>query len=185
MSPSGYRLIGGRGVGLGSQALRFVVVSKKARKHQPVLMQVLRGGYTYDPKRNYIGTTYPHLRPAFKDGFYEHPVDSFLYGVIAFASPDPARDAGQLRTPDALREATKLLTRMGMIPVIPRGEDPQLWATKILEARAKSERERAEARARKAFQRDVPEEEFQKQLRAMQRGQPGFRRERASRGGYH
>ena len=91
---------------------------------------------------------YPHLRPAFKNGFYEHPVDSFLYGVITFAPPDPARDAGLLRSPGSVREATKLLTRMGMVPVIPRGEDPELWATKIFEARAKAERERAEAKTR-------------------------------------
>src|SRR5687767_5451744 len=88
---------------------RFVIVSRKGPKPQPVMLQAMRSGYIYDPKRNYIGTTYPHLRPAFKDGFYEHPCDSFLYGIIAFASPDPARDAGHVRTQDAVREAIKLL----------------------------------------------------------------------------
>jgi hypothetical protein len=139
---------------------RFVIVGKKGRRHQPVMQQAMQSGYIYDPKRNYIGTAYPHLRPAFKDGFYEHPCDSFLYGVIAFAPPDPAREAGVLRTPDAIREAIKIYQRAGMVPMIPNGTDPAQWAAKVLEARACADRARESRRARREAEReDVRREE--------------------------
>jgi hypothetical protein len=133
---------------------RFVVVSKKGPKHQQIMLEAFRSGYIYDHKRNYLGTTYPHLRPAKKDGFYEHPCDTFLYGVIAFAPSDPAREAGVLRTGSAIKEATRLMQQMGMVPSIPLGEDPEMWARAFLAARAQSDRERLDARARKAAQRD-------------------------------
>ena len=133
---------------------RFVIVGKKGRRHQPVMHQAMSHGYIYDPKRNYIGTNYPHLRPAFKDGFYEHPCDSFLYGVIAFAPADPAKDAGILRTPDAIREAVKIYERAGMTPMIPSGTDPGQWAARVLESRARAARQREEARARREANRD-------------------------------
>jgi len=78
----------------------------------------------------------------------------FLYGVIAFAPADPARDAGILRTPDAIREAVKLFEKAVMYAVIPRGTDPTAWAAKILEARARAERVREETRARRAAERE-------------------------------
>jgi hypothetical protein len=43
-----------------------------------ILKTAFAAGYVCDGKRNYIGTAYPHLRPPKKDGFYEHPCDSFL-----------------------------------------------------------------------------------------------------------
>jgi hypothetical protein len=163
---------------------RFVIVNKKGRRYQPVMQQAMQSGYIYDPKRNYIGTNYPHLRPAFKDGFYEHPMDSALYGVIAFAPADPAKDAGVLRTPDAIREAIKIYERAGMTPMLPTGSDPAQWAAKVLEARSKADRARQEARAhREAEREDLHREDAL--LRRIEQNASGARRPVVGqRGGY-
>ena len=55
---------------------RFLVVSRTGRQSTPVLQRMFAGGYTYDPKRNYYGTAYPHVRPPLKDGWYEHSADT-------------------------------------------------------------------------------------------------------------
>jgi len=69
-------------------------VSRKKRMHQPVMQRLFGGGYVYDRKRSYQGTTYPHLRPPKKDGWFEHPADSLSYNVIVFEPPDTAAQAG-------------------------------------------------------------------------------------------
>ena len=94
------------------------------------------------------------MRKTAKEGFYEHPCDALMYTVTAFAPPDPAAEVSLLWHEDVIRQATKLLARAGMTPTIPRGEDPETWARAILAARAKSDRERDEARAARARQQD-------------------------------
>ena len=150
---------------------RFVLVSRKGRRHQPVLQKAFEGGWTYDLKRNYIGTAYPHLRPTAKDGFYEHPCDSTCYNVTAFAPPDPAAEVGLLRHESAVRQACKLLERAGTTPTIPRGEAPEVWARAILAARAKADRERDEDRALRARQKD--HDPYDDRLRARVRSRVG------------
>jgi hypothetical protein len=132
---------------------RFMLVTAKGRRSLPVLQTALEGGYTYDPKRNYQGTTYPHLRPPFKDGFYEHPSDTLLYGVTAFAPSEPFAQAGIVRSPHSIRRAQRLLREQGHAA----DDDRQVraMAREIMEAVAKQERERAERAALKRAQRDT------------------------------
>lgn len=130
---------------------RFVIVGGE-EVERPILRTAFAAGYVYDGKRNYIGTTYPHLRPPKKDGFYEHPCDSFLYNVTAFAPPDAAALAGIVRNRSAERQARKALEAAGYGD--PRDGDVQKMAREILAARLQNGLEKAAGKALRRAQRD-------------------------------
>jgi hypothetical protein len=136
---------------------RFVIVGGDAPVDRPVLKDAFAAGYVYDNKRNYIGTTYPHLRPPKKDGFYEHRADSFLYNVTAFAPADAAALAGVVRNPSAEREARKILARAGRLDAAEA--DVSKMAQELIDARVKQELAKRETRALRIAQRD-PGESF-------------------------
>lgn len=131
---------------------RFVIVSADERTERPILKNAFAAGYVYDSKRNYIGTTYPHLRPPKKDGFYEHPADSFLYSVTAFAPQDAAALAGLVRNPVAERQARKALELAGF----PDASDVDItkMATQVLQSRVQNQQEKAALKALRRAQRD-------------------------------
>jgi hypothetical protein len=87
-----------------------------------------------------------------KDGFYEHPADSFLYNVTTFAPPDAAALAGAVRHPGAERDARRLLERTGHHDAA--AVDVTKMATQILMARARNAEEKAEWKALRRAQRD-------------------------------
>lgn len=134
---------------------RFVLVSATARRSLPVMQTALEGGYTYDPKRDYHGTQYPHLRPPFKDGFYEHPADTLLYLVTAFAPADPLYAAGIARNPHSVAEARRLLRQRGLDDTDER--EIRTLASEIQAAQFAQDRERAERAALRAAQVDHDE----------------------------
>jgi hypothetical protein len=131
---------------------RFVLVSEKAKRNLPVLQTALEGGYTYDPKRDYIGTTYPHLRPPFKDGFYEHPADTLGYLVTAFSPPEPLAAAGIVRNPSAERKARRILREGGFDEAAE--PDVRRLAADIVRARQEREQTRLARQELQRAQRD-------------------------------
>jgi hypothetical protein len=134
---------------------RFVLVSQKTRRNLPVLQTALEGGYTYDPKRDYHGTQYPHLRPPFKDGFYEHPADTLCYLVTAFAPAEPLARAGIVRSEAAMKRAKRLLEDRG-IPCDNLAAVRRM-AADIVQAQNAREQERLARRALRESQIDRDE----------------------------
>ena len=147
---------------------RLAVVSARRRRADPVLQRMFAGGYTYDPKRNYYGTTYPHIRPPFKDGWYEHSADALSYAVTAFCPPDPAALVGAVRNPAAERRAQQLLRDWG--ENVNDERQVSALAAEIVQARQKKEQRQAEFRALRSAQKDVDEYDLVRQGRRRERG---------------
>jgi hypothetical protein len=130
---------------------QFKIVSPQGVRHEAVLQQVFEGGYCYDPKRTYQGTSYPHLTPFLKDGWFEHSANALDYLILAFAPRDAAEQAGLVRNPAAERRAKEALRATGRT-VTEKGVR-ELQA-QIVKAAAEQEAAKLRARALRDAQRD-------------------------------